>query len=154
MKHRKVSRYQSRLRGVTFAMFLRAKSGLPDIVEFMNAWLLAKDKFAAWEFATFEEMVSDPVEHVGRLVDFCGVPEWRKYLPEAAKIFTFDNMRQHDKLHSVPTMIKKWGGTKKSEGVLHMRSGPGGYRKFMSEADLEWANQYLQKHLDPFYKWL
>jgi len=126
--------------------------GLASIVAYYNVWARKRHVPRAFQLLTYEEMVANPFAALKQTVAFL---DWPKR-PDAHFYRVIDNAR-FDKMRALEASNRldskhlRPPPDGNPEGFKVRRGKVGGYRDYLSEADLAYINAFLAERLDPFY---
>lgn len=70
-----------------------ADSGLPKVIDFMNAWARDLGRLRSLLVVRYEDMRGDTAETLRRILEFIGTPAKAEEIAEAVRFASIDNMR-------------------------------------------------------------
>lgn len=125
------------------------RHGIEKILRFNQQWLAAKDVPSDFLLLSYEDFHEDPVRELGKIVRFLrieGIGE--ESLEAAAKFGDFENMQVMERSG---TMAERYGevlspGNPDDPESFKTRRGQiGGYRDYLSEADLRYCDELIER---------
>lgn len=133
--------------------FLRHSiGGLRSLVAFYNAWAQARHVPAAFLLLRYEMLLADPLARFAELVRFLRLPEHGiDAIKDAVNFGAFDNLRaleQNDAFFNRRLSPPK---DRDPEAYKIRRGKVGGYRDYLSAADIAYVDDYLRETLDDYY---
>lgn len=135
----------------TISEFLHHTTGrIDNILHFYNIW--AKNRVIPKKFLIirYEDLMSDSVYHMQRVLDFLTIPAKLKTIQNAVDFCNFDNMKKMEK-------SKKFGGRlspkDENDNVSYkVRKGKiGGYTDYLTDEDIEFINKKIAHDLDDYF---
>lgn len=134
-----------------FDFVMRESSGLPKIIDFMNAWAKAMPALSSLLVVRYEDMRARPEETLGGILDFIGTPASAAELSEVVEFARFDNMK---KLESKRVFWLSGGrmvpGDRSDPNSYKVRRAKvDGYRDDFSPEELAQIDALIAETLDP-----
>lgn len=136
-----------------FDFVMRESSGLPKIIDFMNAWAKAMPDLGSLLVVRYEDMRARPEETLGTILEFVGTPASATELNDVVEFARFDNMK---KLESKRVFWLSGGrmvpGDRSDPNSYKVRRAKvGGYRDDFSAAELAEIDALVAETLDPSF---
>jgi len=126
--------------------------GLRSLVAFYNAWARARQVPAAFLLLRYETLQSNPLASFAALLRFLQLPDYGiDAVQDAVSFGAFDNLRaleRNDAFFNWRLSPPKDGDP---EGYKIRRGKVGGYRDYLSAADIAYVDDYLSETLDDYY---
>lgn len=125
--------------------------GARKTTAFYRAWYDARHVPAAMLFMRYEAMHQDPVAALTRALDFLGARELSGPTIAAAVEFSrFENLRRIEAEGHYAGPILRAEGNQDSEGFKVRRGKVGGFRDYLSDADVAWIDACVAESDCPF----
>ncbi len=137
----------------TLSDFIRYRiGGLESIIKFYNAWARERGEPRDFHLVRYEDLQGDPAGSFRGLISFLDWPDLGdQALAEAVAFGSFDNMRsleENDAFGSFRLEAPKDGDPE----AYKMRRGKiGGFKDYMTEKDILFANEFINRELDDFF---
>jgi hypothetical protein len=150
-------RGDDRLAGKAFrgdlSAFIRQDSGgVASLVAFYNLWARNRGLPRRFLLLSYEDLVADTRKH---LLDCAGLFEWPQRAPalvgRIVGFASFANMRLMEERRTIDSVRLQGPPDGDPEGYKVRRGKVGGYRDYMTPADIGFVNDYLSQHLDDLY---
>lgn len=126
--------------------------GLPSLVRFMNAWADQRQLPGGFMLCRYEDLHAQPVESLKRVLEFLG---WSSVEDEAVRhaveACEFSRMRKMEESRALGNQRLMPPEDGDPEGFKVRKGQVGGYREYLSDEDIAWADAYLDEHLSDFY---
>jgi hypothetical protein len=159
-KHR-MRRHKMRLNeypepGTEIGMFefvMRPQSGLPKILEFMNAWAEELPGIKESLIVRYEDLRADPQGVLRRIVRFLGCPEDDQALREAVAYASVENMRKLEQKRTFWLAGSRMQPKDRSnpDSFKVRRAKVGGYRDYFDAARAAEIDALVENCLSPVY---
>ena len=119
--------------------------GIEHIIDYMNAWYGGRDTFSSFHLIRYEDCKRDTFATIAQLLQFFGLNDIKKdLLQEAIDFSSFDNMRKMEQEGSRGTRLKAADASDK-ESYKTRKGKVGGFEDYLSQEDVVFVNQALQK---------
>lgn len=144
------SRRRGRFQG-TAAEFLRHPvGGLDTLLAYYNSWADNRSVPRRFGIVRYEDLHRDPVGEVERVMQTIGYAPSRAIIEGAVEFSRFENMRKIEaKGFDRPELDRSKPDDQDS---LKARKGKvGGYREYLSAADVDYLNARIAEKLSPFF---
>lgn len=123
--------------------------GITSIVETMNEWLREFSARSKFSIARYESLRAAPAEGFRTLLDTLGEsPIDQAAFDHALAFSDFGHMKKMEAAGAFDSKILRAGDVADPESFKVRRGQVGGYRDYLSDADLEYAAHEMKK-LDP-----
>lgn len=160
--HQKTARQPFLLVAIPFVgdMYQFARSqiyGLPKIVSFMNAWAGLLKKKRNYLLLAYEDMHKDTGTQMYRILDHLRIKNNKAAVASAVSGCTFGKLKELEQIHLAKVFRLRSAmlgieGTLK-DNQMHIRKGiVGGYKDELDQESIDYVNNYIATHLDPFYE--
>lgn len=147
--HRARRMPNNRYRGGPGAFLRDPHLGLPKIVAFLNFLAGQRARFAH-HLLFYEDMHSDLMGEMERLLAFCGLPLDPAALEESLAYASFDNMRALERASRYGEELSSPDAA--DPAAAKVRQGRvGSYRDELGPDDAAWADAYVREHLHPLF---
>ena len=127
--------------------------GLPRIVEFLNLWASERPKLEHLLMIRYEDMRKNPVEQLGRLVEFLGAPVTREHLESAVEFASVENLRKLERQdyfwRSGSRLTPKDRSNPDSYKVR--RAKVGGYCDYFDDQQVAEMDELVRSTLNPIF---
>jgi hypothetical protein len=127
--------------------------GIPTIVKFYNVWAASQGVPESFLLQRYEDYHAAPRAAFQALLQSLTLPELGPAaLDNAVAYGKFDNMRRLEEtnaLNNARLMAPEDGDP---EGFKTRKGKVGGYRDYLSPADVAWIDSYLRDNLAPLYR--
>ena len=135
--------------------YLRSPVGSIDtIIQFHNVWARERHKPRGFHLVRYEDLHEDPITQLRDVLNFLGLPEIQESsVKRAVEFASFENMRRLELSGQVGhgRMVLRPGDEKDVESYKTRRGKAGGYRDYLSEADIRYLDHRIAKELDPYF---
>jgi hypothetical protein len=126
--------------------------GLRSLVAFYNAWARARTAPAAFMLLRYEALQADPLASFTELLRFFKLPDHgADAVGEAVGFGRFDNLRALEQNDSFFNWRLSPPADGDPEGYKIRRGKVGGFRDYLSGADIAYVDDYLRDTLDDYY---
>ena len=130
--------------------------GLPRIVEFLNLWASELPRIKNHLVVRYEDMRANPVEQLGRLVDFLGAPVKHEHLEDAVEFSSVENLRKLERedyfWRSGSRLTPKDRSNPDSYKVR--RAKVGGYRDYFDDEQVAEMDAFVNSRLSPVFGYI
>ena len=130
--------------------------GIEYIVAYMNEWIKNKDAFNSFLPIAYEELHSNTVAEISKILEFLGADCSEDVIEESVEYSSFQNMRKIE-MSGSGNLIKRYHGT---FGRRHRESDPESFRtrkgkigsfvEYLDAEDIQFSNDAM-KLLDDFF---
>ena len=130
--------------------------GIEYIVAYMNEWIKSKESFNSFLPIAYEELHSNTVAEISKILEFLGVYCSEDVIEESVEYSSFHNMRKIEE-SGKGNLIKSYHGT---FGRRHKKSDPESFRtrkgkigsfvEYLNAEDIQFSNDVI-KLLDDFF---
>jgi len=136
-----------------FDFVMRAESGLPRIIHFLNVWANDMDNLADFLMVRYEDLRTDTVAQLRDILAFVGTPATNDELQDAVDYGSIENMKK------LETTSAGWvgGGRLKPrdknnpDSYKVRRAKVGGYRDYFDTQQLAEVDRLLTDTLSPIF---
>lgn len=126
--------------------------GIANIVRFYNVWAANRATPKAFLLQRYEDYHANPREAFDELRAFLGVPDHGAAALEATIAYgRFDNMRRLEVTGALNNARLLAAADRDPEALKTRKGAVGGFRDYLSDADIAWIDTYLADNLDPFF---
>jgi len=130
--------------------------GLPRIVDFLNLWASELPRIKNHLVVRYEDMRANPVEQLGRLVDFLGAPVTQEHLEDAVEFSSVENLRKLERedyfWRSGSRLTPKDRSNPDSYKVR--RAKVGGYRDYFDDEQVAEMDAFVNSRLSPVFGYI
>lgn len=151
----RLRRYLDRVRPYegSISEFVREEVGsFRTILEYYNIWEENRNAVAAFHLAKYEDLKRDTAGELRRVVEFFGMNGVSdETIANAVEFCSFENMRRMERDNAFNT--GKMAPTNKADNESYKtRKGKvGGYREYLTDEDVAWLNETMERQLNPSY---
>ncbi|WNO54224.1 sulfotransferase domain-containing protein [Stakelama saccharophila] len=133
--------------------YLREERGSIDaIVAFYNAWAQARSRVRAFHWITYEDMHVAPRRVLREACSFLQIPEPDDaLLDQAVEFASFENLRKIEMSDGFKHERLRPADPANPESYKVRRGKAGGYVDYLSEDEIAFVDEYIARHLDPFF---
>lgn len=144
------SKRRGRFEGTAGEFLRHPVGGLDTLITYYNVWAESRSVPRRFYRVSYELLHRDPVGELGRVMNAFGVSPARSVLEGAVEFSRFENMRKMEtKGFARPELDRRDPGDKES---FKARKGKvGGYREYLSPADVEYLDARIAERLSPYY---
>ena len=154
MKHKKtrVNHYPPKGTEIPIYDFvMNPRYGLVRCVDFLNVWARENERVPDLLVVRYEDLRSQPVENLSRIVDFVGLEATPAVIEQAVEESSVEKMR---KLEASNTSMLAGGRLKpgdrgNADSYKVRRAKVGGYRDYFSDDEVARIDAYIEEHLLP-----
>ncbi len=137
----------------TISDFLRHDiGGLKSVVTFFNVWAQNRSVPAAFEIVSYEDLTNAPAKTLTRCISFL---EWPSkpdgFLQQVIDYGSFEKMRAYEESNAFKNFTLVPPKNPDPEGFKVRKGKIGGYRDYLSDADIDHMNGYIADTLDPIF---
>lgn len=129
-------------------------SGIPKIIEFMNAWAADAEKFPNLLIVKYEDLRTNTAGELARVLGFFGQKPTGEELEDAVSFASIDNMRRMEQENatklSAPRSMKPGDVTDPSSFKVR-RAKVGGWKDYFSEEQAEAIDAMVREKLSPVF---
>ena len=124
--------------------------GLDTLLTYYNIWADNRDVPRSFCLVRYEDLHADPVDQLERVMRGIGHPTRRAVLEGAVEFSRFDNMRKIEaKGFARPELDRR--DPSDAESYKARKGKVGGYREYLSPADVDYLNARIAERLSPFF---
>jgi hypothetical protein len=136
----------------TWDFVLDQEAGVPRIVDYFNGWARAIAELGDVLIVRYEDMRTDPVAVLARVLEFTGTAVTAEQVQEAVDFAAFDNMKkmEQDKFFKGSGARVKPGDEKNPQSFKVRKAKVGGYRDYFTDEQCATLQQMVAK-LDPVF---
>lgn len=156
MKLHKVSLNRFPPRGTEVSAFdfvMRAESGIPKIIEFLNVWASDIDNLASFAFLRYEDLRSDAAGELDRALRFLGEDPTAEEIADAVRYGSIENMRVLEQ------NAGGWfsggrlapGDKSNPDSYKVRRAKVGGWRDYFDDAEVAEIEAMINAKLSPLF---
>lgn len=126
-----------------------ARFGLMPILGYMNAWVRDREILSELFISSYEDLRADPPARLCDICAFCGITVDEDLIQDAVSYGSFEHMLALDKSGDLDP---DFPGVPVRPEARKVRKGQvGGYRQEMTAEQIEFADDLIDRHLDPFF---
>jgi hypothetical protein len=126
--------------------------GIASLVDFYNIWAANRTYVREFHLLRYEEMHSDTIKTLQDLFSFLGLPNHgEQRLQLAIENSSFDRMRKKEKQSYYAGRYMEPPKDGDPEGFKVRRGKISGYKDYLSAEDINYLNDYLEKHMDSYF---
>ena len=146
------SKRRGRFTGTASEFLRHPVGGLDTLIAYLNVWADQREVPRTFAVARYEELHRDTPGELARVLKTLGHTPSPRALELAAEHARFDNMRKIEaKGFARPELDRRDPGDAESNKA---RKGKvGGYREYLSAADVDYLNTRIRERLSPFYSY-
>lgn len=135
------------------ASYLRWPRGSLDaMLRYYDVWARERQVPAAFLLLRYEELRRDAVAALGVIAEFLGLRNVAPAtLATAVEHSSFDAMRRREAGRAADGSPFAPGASADPESFKARKGQVGGYREYLSAADVDWLNARIDAALDPYY---
>lgn len=128
------------------------KGSIDAIVAFYNAWAQARSVPSDFLWITYEDMHRDPARILKDAVAFFGLPDPDEDLVRnVVEKASFRNMRKAELQDSFHHERLRPADPNNPESFKVRRGKVGGYVDYLSDEDIAYVDDYIDRNLDPYF---
>jgi hypothetical protein len=133
--------------------FLRSRKGsLETIVRYDNVWAERRSVPAAFLLVRYEDLHADASRELRRVLDFVGLSQVGDAAVRDGLAFaSFENMRTMEARDAMESSILRPGDPTDPESFKVRKGVVGGYRSYLSDRDVAYADDLVAGELTPYY---
>jgi hypothetical protein len=130
----------------------RRQGSLSSLIRFYNVWAANRHVPAKFMLLRYEDLHVDPSEQFRRILEFINLPQISgQVVAEVVELTRFENVQRMERQDASRLGILKPGDKADPESYKARRGIVGGYVDYLSKEDIDYINQQLKDHLDPYY---
>lgn len=140
--------------GKSISEFIRDdRFGVIKIITFLNIW--AKNRFIPNEFllVRYEDFHENACRELVRVLEFVGSDICPEIVGSAVDFASFENMRQLEMNGVDKSGRLSPGDTQDPESYKTRKGVIGGYLSYLSQKDIDYTDNLIQKKLSPYYSY-
>ena len=140
-----------------FDFVMRPQSGLPKIIDFMNAWQAEHAQIQALLLVRYEDLRAHPEETMARIFDFLGTPGSADEVKETVAFAAYENMKklEEKKAFSASSGGRVVAGDPDNPDSFKVRRAKvGGYRDYFDDDEVAKIEAMLAAELSPEFGYL
>ncbi|WP_330333764.1 sulfotransferase domain-containing protein [Streptomyces sp. NBC_00536] len=127
-----------------------AEGSLRTCVEFWNIWQARQDVPRAFLLTSYERLASDTAGELGRIMDFCGLPDvGPRALAEAVAFASFPSMRAMELSDAFDSERLRPGKPGEPESFKTRRGIIGGFRDYLTRSQTDGIDELIRTALVP-----
>lgn len=144
------SKRRGRFQGTAGEFLRHPVGGLDTLLTYYNVWADCRSVPRRFYMVRYEDLHSDPVGQLGRVMQTIGLSPGRASLEAAVGFSSFENMRKLEaKGFDRPELDRR--NPKDVESFKARKGRVGGYRDYLSAADIEYLDERIAERLSPVY---
>ena len=138
----------------TLADFVRHDiGGVKNIVRFYNIWARNRNVPKRFQLMRYEDIHADPKAAFEKFLDFFRIPRSSAAaIADAVSFASFDNMRRLEETNALNSLRLRPPQDRDPEGYKVRQGAVGGYRDYLSDADVAFIDEYLDSELDGYFR--
>jgi hypothetical protein len=135
------------------ASYLRWPRGsLDSMLRYYDVWAGERHVPAAFLLLRYEDLRRDTVAELGRIAQFLGLRDVAQATLETVVAHSsFDAMRRRESARAADGSPFAPGAAGDPESFKARKGKVGGYREYLSPADVDWMDARIDAALDPYY---
>ena len=136
-----------------FDFVMDPHAGLPNIVEYLNAWARELPRVKEHLVVRYEDMRANPVEVFGRVADFLGEPVKPDWVADAVEFASIENMRSMEKQRFFKLSGSRLTPRDESnpDSYKVRRAKVGGYRDYFDDDQIARLDEFVRASLSPCF---
>ena len=127
------------------------KGSFDTIIEFYNSWADKKDYPKDFLLIKYEDMHTDTIKEVGKIIDFIGLQADEDILKDAVEFASFSNMRKIEAENPTKSITLKPANINDTNTYKTRKGKVGGYKNYFSEKEINYLNNKMKEKLSPFF---
>ena len=128
------------------------RGSLDSMLRYYSVWARQRHVPAAFLLLRYEDLRRDTVAALGGIAGFLGLRDVEPATLEAAVAHSsFDAMRRREAGRAADGSPFAPGASGDPESFKARKGRIGGYREYLSAADVDWMNARIEAALDPYY---
>jgi hypothetical protein len=132
--------------------FLRSPmSSLESILDYYNAWAENRRIPRRFGLARYEDLHANPAQTLRAVLGTIGVTVEQPALDRAIEFSRFDNMRALEQRDAYGELTLRAKDASDPESFKTRKGKVGGYREYLSGADLDYVNGRIRERLSDYY---
>ncbi len=131
-----------------------AQSGIPKIIEFMNAWAQEIERFPNLLVVKYEDLRADTKGQLARVLAFFGQQPTDAELEDAVEFASIDNMRRMEQENAKSATAHrslKPGDVSDPSSYKVRRAKVGGWRDYVTEEQSDAIDKMVKEKLSPVF---
>ncbi len=131
-----------------------AQSGIPKIIEFMNAWAQEIERFPNLLVVKYEDLRADTKGQLARVLAFFGQQPTDVELEDAVEFASIDNMRRMEQENAKSATAHrslKPGDVSDPSSYKVRRAKVGGWRDYVTEEQSDAIDKMVKEKLSPVF---
>ncbi len=157
---KRTKQYKKELHGVAddalsmYDFVMASEQGLPEIVDYLNAWQRRLCERRAVLFVTYEAMREHTAQVLGDVARFLGITCSENDLAAAVEFGAFEALKEKERTNFFRNSRLTPGDPDDADSFKVRRAVVGGFRDYFSEPELARMEAFVAKELAPFYGYL
>lgn len=140
------------LSGVSLFEFMEnASCGMPDIIEYLNAWAAALRLHPFHLLLRYEDLHADPKPQLCRIAEFIGESFDEASYDEAIHFASFEQLQKKERENFFGSRRLQARDLDNLESFKIRRGKIGGYRNELDDKQIAWVEQQVNDKLDPLF---
>ncbi|MFP3855447.1 MAG: sulfotransferase domain-containing protein [Anaerolineales bacterium] len=140
------------LSGVSLFEFMETAScGMPDIIEYLNAWAAALRQHPRHLLLRYEDLHADPKSQLCRITEFIGESFEEAAYDEAIHFASFEQLQKKERENFFGSRRLQARDLDNPESFKIRRGKIGGYRNELNEKQIAWVEQQVNEKLDAVF---
>lgn len=132
--------------------FIRQRvGGLDAIIDYYNVWADSAQVPQRFAMVRYEDLHRTPATVLAAVLDTMGLPVGPAAIDAAIGFSKFDNMRKLEATNALQSDRLRPGSAADAESFKTRKGKIGGYREYMSPADLDYVNTRIAARLSTHY---
>lgn len=140
------------LSGVSLFEFMENASwGMPDIIEYLNAWAEALRQHPRYLLLRYEDLHADPKSQLYRIAEFIGESFEEATYDEAIQFASFEQLQKKERENFFGSRRLQARDLDNPDSFKIRRGKIFGYRHDLNERQIAWVEQQVNEKLDPVF---
>ncbi len=129
--------------------------GVPKIVRYFNGWEEAIPELGEVLVVRYEDMRADPVQWLGKVLDFIGTPGTEQQVREAVEFAAYENMKKLEQKKTFKSSGARVvpGDRNNPDSYKVRRAKVGGYRDYFEDAQVAEIDRLVKEGLSPSFRY-
>jgi hypothetical protein len=140
------------LNGISVFEFMQdPSSGMPDIIEYLNAWAAALRQHPHHLLLHYEDLHGDPKPQLRRVAAFIGQSFEDAAYDEAIRFASFEQLQKKERENFFGNRRLQARDPDNPDSFKVRRGKIGGYRDYLDDEQIAWVEQLIAEKLDPVF---
>ena len=145
------SRRSTLFSGDIGAFLRQSVGGLDAIIDYYNAWANSAHVPRRFALVRYEDLHRSPAAVLQTVLEAMELSVGTAAIDAAIRFSNFDNMRRLETANAFKSERLRPGNAGDAESFKTRKGKIGGYRDYLTGADLDWVNARIAARLSPYY---